>query len=153
MEPATTTASGFALSKIYYALSSLFMATVVLFLRKHPTLKNYSRTATAAIVGGTSVGASVVFGGSLAVWLGMKPDDANTAMALGGAIGLVSFTAIQAVVRLLDKWEDKDIIEVAGDVKAAVTTLRSPAPPKAQPKAPAKKRAPRKTPAKRKAAP
>ena len=137
------------MSKIYYALSSLFMATVVLFLRKHPTLKNYSRTATAAIVGGTSVGASVVFGGSLAVWLGMKPEDANTAMALGGAIGLVSFTVIQAVVRLLDKWEDKDIVEVATEVKAAVTTLRSPAPAKAT----AKKRPARKTPVKRKAAP
>jgi len=135
MEPTTTTAaSGFIATKIYWGLSALFMAMVVLFLKKQKTLAGHGKVATAAIVSGVSVGSSVIFGGSLAIWFGMNPDDVNTAMSLGGAIGLVSFTIIASLVRCLDRLEGKDIVEVAQEVKADVAKVRAPAK-----KVPAKK--------------
>jgi uncharacterized membrane protein len=143
MEPTSTVAGGFAISKIYYALSALFMSMVVLFLRKTPALAHHGKAATGAIVGGTAVGASVIFGGWLTVFFGLNPDDANTAMAIGGLIGLASFTIIKSIVAFFDKMDGKDIVEVAQEVKLAAKTIKDPLPKPAAKKVPAK-RAPRK---------
>jgi hypothetical protein len=152
-EPMSTAAGGFAISKIYYAIPALFVSLVVVFLRNKPTFKNHGRMATGAIVGGSAVGFSVVFGGALAVWLGMDPQDANIAMAIGGAIGLFSFTLVKVIVNFFDRMEDKDIVEVAAEVRGMVTgnapqrrevaEIPKPAPAPAK-KKPAAKRAPAK---------
>jgi hypothetical protein len=50
----------------------------------------------------------------------MNPDDVNTSMAIGGAIGLVSFTVIKAFVKFFDRIDNKDIVEVAKEVKDTI---------------------------------
>jgi hypothetical protein len=52
MEPTTTVASGFALSKVYLALPALFMSLVAYFLRKSksPELAGHGRMATGIMV-------------------------------------------------------------------------------------------------------
>ena len=119
MEPLSTTIS-FIIAKLNYGLSALFMSLLVLFLRKTPALEGYGRAATACIVGGSAVGISIIFGGAMAVYFGMNPDDVNTAMAIGGAIGLVSFTVIKAFVKFFDRIDNKDIVEVAKEVKDTI---------------------------------
>jgi hypothetical protein len=119
MEPLSTTIS-FIIAKLNYGLSALFMSLLVLFLRKTPAIDGYGRAATACIVGGSAVGISIIFGGALAVYFGMNPDDVNTAMAIGGAIGLVSFTVIKAFVKFFDRIDNKDIVEVAKEVKDTI---------------------------------
>jgi hypothetical protein len=119
MEPLSTTIS-FIIAKLNYGLSALFMSLLVLFLRKTPALEGYGRAATACIVGGSAVGISIIFGGALAVYFGMNPDDVNTAMAIGGAIGLVAFTVIKAFVKFFDRIDNKDIVEVAKEVKDTI---------------------------------
>jgi uncharacterized membrane protein len=119
MEPLSTTIS-FIIAKLNYGLSALFMSLLVLFLRKTPALDGYGRAATACIVGGSAVGISIIFGGALAVYFGMNPEDVNTAMAIGGAIGLVSFTVIKAFVKFFDRIDNKDIVEVAKEVKDTI---------------------------------
>jgi hypothetical protein len=116
MEPLSTAIS-FAIAKLNYGLSALFMSLLVLFLRKTPALDGYGRAATACIVGGSAVGISIIFGGALAVYMGMNPNDVNTSMAVGGAIGLVAFTVIKAFVKFFDRMDNKDIVEVAKEVK------------------------------------
>lgn len=122
MEPTTTTAAtGFAVSKLYYGLAAMFTGMAVMFLRNKPTLKGHGKTASGAIVGGISVGSGVIFGGALAVYFGMDPNDANTALAVGGAIGLLAIGIITTVANFLDKTEDKDILEVAQDIRKVVS--------------------------------
>jgi hypothetical protein len=113
-------AISFVIAKLNYGLSALFMSLLVLFLRKTPALDGYGRAATACIVGGSAVGISIIFGGALAVYFGMNPDDVNTSMAIGGAIGLVSFTVIKAFVKFFDRIDNKDIVEVAKEVKDTI---------------------------------
>jgi hypothetical protein len=113
-------AISFAVAKLNYGLSALFMSLLVLFLRKTPALEGYGRVATACIVGGSAVGISIIFGGALAVYMGMNPNDVNTSMAVGGAIGLVSFTVIKAFVKFFDRMDNKDIVEVAKEVKDTI---------------------------------
>ena len=116
MEPLSSAIS-FVIAKLNYGLSALFMSLLVLFLRKTPALEGYGRAATACIVGGFSVGIAIIFGGALAIYLGMNPNDVNTGMAIGGAIGLVAFTAVKGLVKLFDRVDNKDIVQMAKEVK------------------------------------
>jgi hypothetical protein len=116
MEPLSSAIS-FIIAKLNYGLSALFMSLLVLFLRKTPALDGYGRVATACIVGGFSVGIAIIFGGALAIYLGMNPNDVNTGMAIGGAIGLVAFTAVKGLVKLFDRVDNKDIVQMAKEVK------------------------------------
>jgi hypothetical protein len=116
MEPLSSAIS-FVIAKLNYGLSALFMSLLVLFLRKTPALDGYGRVATACIVGGFSVGIAIIFGGALAIYLGMNPNDVNTGMAIGGAIGLVAFTAVKGLVKLFDRVDNKDIVQMAKEVK------------------------------------
>ena len=116
MEPLSSAIS-FIVAKLNYGLSALFMSLLVLFLRKTPALDGYGRVATACIVGGSAVGIAIIFGGALAVYLGMNPNDVNTGMAIGGAIGLVAFTAVKGLVKLFDRVDNKDIVQMAKEVK------------------------------------
>lgn len=133
MEPTTSTAAaGFAISKIYYGLSALFAGMAVMFLRNKPTLKSHGKYASGAIVGGVSVGAGVIFGGAAAVYLGMDPNDANTALAVGGFIGLFAVGIITVVANLLDKSENKDLLEMVAEVRNSVAGKAAPAVKKPQ---------------------
>jgi hypothetical protein len=122
MEPATTTgAMAYAVSKIPYALAALFTGTVVMFFRKKQTIGSHGKLASAAIIGGACSGGAVIFGGALAVYLGMDPNNVNTGTAIGGAIGLIALGVIVALANFLDKSEGKDILEIAQEIKSGVS--------------------------------
>lgn len=123
MNESTSAALSFISNKLYYGLPALFVSMVVLFLSKKPMLPGHGKAATGVIVGGTSVGCAVIFGGAIAVWFGMSPEDANISMAIGGGIGLSAFTIVKALVKYVDKMEDKDIVELAQEVKGAVKAV------------------------------
>ena len=133
MEPAVA-ATSFAISKIYYGLSALFGGFMLSFFWKPDRLKKHAPLAAGAIIGGISVGSGVIFGGALAVFLGMNPNDANTALALGGAIGLSSVAIISWLANFFDKRQGKDILEVVQEVQG-----KTPVPAQSVPAIPAKK--------------
>jgi hypothetical protein len=142
MEPTTTSASGFILSKVYYAVPALVISILVLFIRRTPALPGHGKLATGVIVGGTAVGTSVTFGGAIAIWLGMSPYDVNVAFAIAGASGILAFPLVKSIVMLSDKWDGKDIIEVATETVAAaknITASKPAEPAPAAKKTPAKK--------------
>jgi hypothetical protein len=123
MEPAASAAT-FAISKIYYGLSALFGGFMVSFFYMPDKLKKYTPLAAGAIIGGISVGAGVIFGGGLAVYLGMNPDDANTALALGGGIGLIAVGTVSLVANAFEKRKNKDLLEVVEEVRQVTKPAR-----------------------------
>ena len=130
MEPVVTGIS-FAISKVYYGIAALFGGFMLSFFWMPERLKKHTPVAAGAIIGGVSVGAGVIFGGALAVQLGMNPNDANTALAVGGGIGLSAVAIVSWLANFFDNRQNKDLLEV-------VTEIRQVAKPAAK-KAPAKK--------------
>lgn len=118
MEPVVTGIS-FAISKIYYGFAALFGGFMVSFFFMPAKLKEYTPVAAGAIIGGISVGAGVIFGGALAVQLGMNPNDANTALAVGGGIGLGAVAIVSWLANFFDKRQNKDILEVVTEIRQA----------------------------------
>jgi uncharacterized BrkB/YihY/UPF0761 family membrane protein len=137
MEPTSTAATGFAVSKIYYGLSSLFGGFMLSFFWMPDRLKKHTPVAAGAIIGGVSVGAGVIFGGALAVYLGMNPNDANTALAVGGGIGLTAVAIVSWLANFFDRTKDKDIVQVVQEMRIVKNPPAKKAPAK---KTPAKKR-------------
>lgn len=148
-EPVTTAASGFALSKLYYGIAGLFGGYMLSFFWQPAKLKNHSRAAAGAIIGGASVGSAVIFGGALSVFLGLDPNDANVALAVGGGIGIMAIGIMSFVANFFDKREDQDIVEVATELRRFSGPGTNPKPEKKRPPAPpmppAKKRAVKKS--------
>lgn len=107
----------FVVAKIYYGISALFGGFMLSFFWKPERFKQHTPMAAGAIIGGISVGSGVIFGGALAVWLGMNPNDANTALAVGGAIGLTAVAIVSWIANFFDKRQGKDILEVVKEVQ------------------------------------
>lgn len=126
MEPAISGIS-FAISKVYYGIAALFGGFMVSFFYMPAKLKQYTPMAAGAIIGGISVGAGVMFGGWLAIQLGMNPYDANTALAVGGGIGLFAVAAISWLANFFENRKNKDILEVIQEVRKP-TKRRKPKP-------------------------
>ncbi len=126
MEPVVA-ATSFAISKIYYGLSALFGGFMLSFFFMPAKLKQYKPVAAGAIIGGISVGSGVIFGGALAVYLGMNPNDANTALAVGGAIGLTAVAIVSWIANFFDKRQGKDILEVAQEIQGKPQAPAEPA--------------------------
>jgi len=116
MEPVVT-ATSFAISKVYYGLSALFGGFMLSFFWMPDKLKKHTPIAAGAIIGGVSVGAGVIFGGALTVYMGMNPNDANTALAVGGAIGLSAVAIVSWIANFFDNRKDKDILQVAQEIR------------------------------------
>jgi hypothetical protein len=73
-----------------------------------------------AIIGALSFGSPFVFGGIVARLIGIDLSNPDNSMALGFAIGAVSYGLISFVENWLSKREDKDIGEVLKDVKSNI---------------------------------
>lgn len=138
MEPVAS-ATSFAISKVYYGLAALFGGFMLSFFWKPERLKQHAPIAAGAIIGGISVGSGVIFGGATAVWLGMNPNDANTALAVGGAIGLFAVAIVSFIANFFDKRQNKDLLEIVQEVRGVAakppavkaprkTVRRKPAP-------------------------
>lgn len=94
------------------------------FFWKPERFKQHTPMAAGAIIGGISVGSGVIFGGALAVWLGMNPNDANTALAVGGAIGLTAVAIVSWIANFFDKRQGKDILEIVQEVRSKPETQK-----------------------------
>lgn len=129
MEPVVT-ATSFAISKVYYGLSALFGGFMLSFFWMPDKLKKHTPVAAGAIIGGVSVGAGVIFGGALTVYMGMNPNDANTALAVGGAIGLTAVAIISWLANFFDNRKDKDILEVVQEVRQVTKPAAKKSPAK-----------------------
>ena len=112
----------FIVAKIYYGISALFGGLVLSFFWKPDRFKQHTPMAAGAIIGGISVGSGVIFGGAVAVWMGMNPNDANTALAVGGAIGLTAVAIVSWIANFFDKRQGKDILEVVKEVQGKPPT-------------------------------
>lgn len=119
----------FIVAKIYYGISALFGGLVLSFFWKPDRFKQYTPVAAGALIGGISVGSGVIFGGALAVWLGMNPNDANTALAVGGAIGLTAVAIVSWLANYFDKRQGKDILEVVKEVQGKAPAEPAKKPP------------------------
>lgn len=119
-EPVSTAATSFALSKVYYGLAGLFGGAALSFFWQPAKLKQHGKIAAGVIIGGISVGSSVIFGGALAIYLGMTPNDANVALAIGGGVGTSSIAIISFLANFFSKRENNDLLEVAKEVKDSI---------------------------------
>jgi hypothetical protein len=117
MEPTAAVATSFAVSKLYYAIAGLFGGAALAFFWTPAKLSKHGRMAAGAIVGGVSVGSAVIFGGALAVYFGMNPNDANTALAVGGGLGFASIAIISLLANFFEKRENKDLLDVVNEVR------------------------------------
>lgn len=129
MEPVVTGIS-FAISKIYYGIAALFGGFMLSFFWMPDRLKKHTPVAAGAIIGGVSVGAGVIFGGALAVQFGMDPNDANTALALGGSIGLVAVAIVSWLANFFDRRQNKDLLEVVTEMRQVTKPAAKKAPVK-----------------------
>lgn len=118
MDAPSAIASGFAISKIYYALAGLFGGYMLSFFWQPAKLKGHGRLGAGAIIGGISVGSAVIFGGALSIFLGLDPNDANIALAVGGGIGIVAVAIVSLLANFFDKREGSDLLEVVQEIRS-----------------------------------
>lgn len=129
MEPVVTGIT-FAIAKIYYGIAALFGGFMLSFFWMPERLKKHTPVAAGAIIGGVSVGAGVIFGGALAVQLGMNPNDANTALAVGGGIGLSAVAIVSWLANFFDNRQNKDLLEVVQEVRQVAKPAAKKTPAK-----------------------
>lgn len=133
MEPTTTAASGFALSKGLSAMAGLFGALSVSFFWRPKAFHEHGKLVAGALIGGIGVGAAVALGGIIIKYFGMDAQSADVALGVGYLVGVMSVGVIGLLANFFKARENKDILEVAQEVRAA------PQPKPAAKKAPAKK--------------
>lgn len=117
MEPATTTAGGYAISKGAVSLAALLGALSVSMFWQPKKLHQHGKLAAGAIIGAISVSAAFALGGLIAKWTGLNFEEIDTALGLGYAIGVLSVGVIAWVANFLEKRENKDILEVADELR------------------------------------
>jgi hypothetical protein len=135
MEPTSTAAGGLVISKGAAAIAALFGGLSVSFFYQPKRLHQFGRLAAGAIIGGISVGASFALAGLIATQVGLDFNDFDTALGIGYVVGMMSVGVIAWIANFLQKREEKDILEVAQELRGKVA-------------APIKRTTVRKTPAK-----
>lgn len=127
-EPVSSAASGFAIGKALTAIAGFFGGLSVSFFWQPKKLHQYGKLAAGAIVGGIAVAASITLGGIVSHYIGIDVNNADAALAVGYVIGVMSVFVLSILVNFFEKKEDKDIFEVASDVKSMSRNLRSKPP-------------------------
>ena len=127
MDPGTTTAGGYAISKGAVSLAALLGALSVSMFWQPKKLHQHGKLAAGAIIGGISVSAAFALGGLIAKWAGLNFEEIDTALGLGYAIGVLSVGVIAWVANFLEKRENRDILEVVQEVRGRAPTRRTPA--------------------------
>lgn len=125
MEPTTTSASAFALSKLWLAAGSAVGSGATGALWQPAALSEYGKITKGVIIGGIGVGAPVVTGGFVLTWLGLDPHSADVAMFVGFCMSVVSLLFFVTVTNYFKKQEHKDVFEVVQDAKQAVSRTRA----------------------------
>jgi len=117
MEPTTTAASGYAISKGATALAGLFGSISMSFLWMPAKFREHSRLAAGAIIGGIGVMAAIALGGLLIRQFGLDPESLDVALGVGYLVGAMSLGVIGWIANFFEKREKKDILEVYKEVK------------------------------------
>jgi hypothetical protein len=117
MEPTTTAASGYAISKGATALAGLFGSISMSFLWMPAKFREHSKLAAGAIIGGIGVMAAIGLGGLLIKQFGLDPESLDVALGVGYLVGALSLGVIGWIANFFEKREKKDILEVYKEVK------------------------------------
>lgn len=123
-DPISGMASSFAVGKALTAIAGFFGGLSVSFFWQPKKLHQYGRLAAGAIIGGIAVGASFTLGGFIAAYLGMDINQADSALAIGYVVGVMSVFVLSILVNFFEKKEDKDILEVASDMQKTVRGIK-----------------------------
>jgi hypothetical protein len=118
MEPTTTAASGYAISKGATALAGLFGSISMSFLWMPAKFREHSRLAAGAIIGGIGVMAAIALGGLLIRQFGLDPESLDVALGVGYLVGAMSLGVIGWIANFFEKREKQDILQVYQEVKA-----------------------------------
>jgi ethanolamine transporter EutH len=124
-DPISGIASSFAVGKALTAIAGFFGGLSVSFFWQPKKLHQYGRLAAGAIIGGIAVGASFTLGGFIASYMGMDINQADSALAIGYIVGVMSVFVLSILVNFFEKKEDKDILEVASDMQKSIRGVRS----------------------------
>lgn len=124
-DPISGMASSFAVGKALTAIAGFFGGLSVSFFWQPKKLHQYGRLAAGAIIGGIAVGASFALGGFIASYMGMDINQADSALAIGYVVGVMSVFVLSILVNFFEKKEDKDILEVASDMQKSIRGIRS----------------------------
>lgn len=128
MEPTTTAAGGYAISKGATAVAGLFGSLSMSFLWMPKKFREHSRLAAGAIIGGIGVGAAIAMGGLIIKWFGLDPESLDIALGVGYLVGAASLGVIGWLANFFERTENKDILEVAAELKQATETKRKAKP-------------------------
>lgn len=120
MEPTSTAAGGFAISKLMSGVAGLFGGVAIAIFWQPAKLKQHGLLAGGAIIGAMSFGFSYIFGGAVAGLLGMNMSNPDNALAVGAIIGSVAVAVVSFVATWLEKREGKDIAEVVREIRKEV---------------------------------
>ena len=123
-DPISGMASSFAIGKALTAIAGFFGGLSVSFFWQPKKLHQYGRLSAGAIIGGIAVGASFTLGGFIATYLGMDINQADSALAIGYIVGVMSVFVLSILVNFFEKKEDKDILEVANDMQKTVRGIK-----------------------------
>jgi zinc transporter ZupT len=124
-DPISGIASSFAVGKALTAIAGFFGGLSVSFFWQPKKLHQYGRLAAGAIIGGIAVGASFTLGGFIASYMGLDINQADSALAIGYVVGVMSVFVLSILVNFFEKKEDKDILEVASDMQKSIRGVRS----------------------------
>jgi len=127
-EPVSSAASGFAIGKALTAIAGFFGGLSVSFFWQPKKLHQYGKLAAGAIIGGIAVAASITLGGIVSHYIGIDVNNSDSALAVGYVIGVLSVFVLSILVNFFEKKEDKDIFEVASEMKSMSRNLQSKPP-------------------------
>jgi ethanolamine transporter EutH len=117
-EPVSGAASGFAIGKALTAIAGFFGGLSVSFFWQPKKLHQYGKLAAGAIIGGIAVAASITLGGIISHYIGVDVNNSDFALAVGYVIGVLSVFVLSILVNFFEKKEDKDIFEVASEIRS-----------------------------------
>lgn len=141
MEPSSSAAGGYFLSKFAAGLAGLVGGLSISFFYQPKKLHQHGKLTAGAIIGSIAVSAAFALGGVLAYLLGVDFQNIDIAMGLGWFIGILSVGLVSWVANFLEKRENQDILEVADEVQKAVrgqpkaASKAAPKPPTRKPRA------------------
>ena len=124
-EPVSSAASGFALGKALTAVAGFFGGLSVSSFWQPKKLHQYGKLAAGAIIGGIAVAASITLGGIVSHYMGIDINNSDSSLAVGYVIGVLSVFVLSILVNFFEKREDKDIFEVASDVRSMGKEFKS----------------------------
>lgn len=139
MEPIVSPIT-YGLAKLWYAIGGSFGSAAMGTVWQPAALNGYGKFAKGLIIGGIGAGAPVVFGGLIAMYLGLDPHSADVGMAIGASVGILALGFIVFLANFFKNRETSDVLEVAAEIRGAVKGQSKPVAKK-----PAAKKAVRKT--------